>query len=507
MNNLNSLTLNGVKYDSFNDLGAIKHNILQSLSESEKALARENIGAVSKEFVEEKLSAAGGGSSSGDLLNKNGKIKQEILPNGYPYETDGETLIWEANISDLIKVDEAEDGEGFTLFAISDNFKIYPQKEYTIEGGVDETDKASVKCISQSIDQDTAETLGFVSVGSVMIYTELANLPFIFINLKDPFVINDDSGIPFYSFLVIPTAVVPFFNFIKIIAPFLVTPLDKKYLPQDIPRSGSGLNSLIFGINSDAKGPYSFAGGNFSIANGYQSIAIGEENTVNGDFSTALGTQNLIEVQDLSSLNIGSYSFGHNNKLYGYNQTVIGNSNESHGGNNFIFGVDNNIDPNGYTNNIFGYSNILDDTLDTSTIGSNNVAEKSTNCLIFGQLNKVNDTNYAYMLGKNLHLLANKGGPNDAIIIMGQFNKDADENNIFVIGNGNHLSIEGSNAHTLDYDGTAWYSGDVYVGSTSGTHMDEGSKKLATEEYVDNKITEIVNSVLDALPTWNGGSY
>lgn len=58
-----------------------------------------------------------------------------------------------------------------------------------------------------------------------------------------------------------------------------------------------------------------------------------------------------------------------------------------------------------------------------------------------------------------------------------------------IVGNG--TSEDGrSNAHTLDWSGNAWYQGDIYVGSTSGTNMDEGSKKLATEEFVSSKIAE-----------------
>lgn len=45
-----------------------------------------------------------------------------------------------------------------------------------------------------------------------------------------------------------------------------------------------------------------------------------------------------------------------------------------------------------------------------------------------------------------------------------------------IVGNG--FSDALSNAHTLDWDGNAWFAGDVTVG--------EGNKKLATEEYVDN---------------------
>ena len=38
----------------------------------------------------------------------------------------------------------------------------------------------------------------------------------------------------------------------------------------------------------------------------------------------------------------------------------------------------------------------------------------------------------------------------------------------------------------------AWYAGDVYVGSTSGVNKDDGSKKLATEEYVNNLLGVLV---------------
>lgn len=55
-----------------------------------------------------------------------------------------------------------------------------------------------------------------------------------------------------------------------------------------------------------------------------------------------------------------------------------------------------------------------------------------------------------------------------------------------IVGNG--TDVLESNAHTLDWYGNAWYSGDVYVGSTFGTNKDEGSKRLATEDYADLQI-------------------
>lgn len=52
-----------------------------------------------------------------------------------------------------------------------------------------------------------------------------------------------------------------------------------------------------------------------------------------------------------------------------------------------------------------------------------------------------------------------------------------------IVGNGTSDSAR-SNAHTLDWSGNAWFAGDVYVGSTSGTNKDEGSQKLVNSNEV-----------------------
>ena len=67
----------------------------------------------------------------------------------------------------------------------------------------------------------------------------------------------------------------------------------------------------------------------------------------------------------------------------------------------------------------------------------------------------------------------------------------ADTTNAHIVGNGKYNNR--SNAHTLDWQGNAWFAGDVYTGSTSGTNKDAGSKKLATEEYVTNLVGGILS--------------
>ena len=71
----------------------------------------------------------------------------------------------------------------------------------------------------------------------------------------------------------------------------------------------------------------------------------------------------------------------------------------------------------------------------------------------------------------------------------GKYNiEDSGDTYADIIGNG-ESDASRSNAATVDWSGNAWYAGYVYVGSTSGTNKDEGSKKLATEEYVDSAVS------------------
>ena len=72
---------------------------------------------------------------------------------------------------------------------------------------------------------------------------------------------------------------------------------------------------------------------------------------------------------------------------------------------------------------------------------------------------------------------------------------DANSQYIHIAGNGDFGAL--SNAHTLDWAGNAWFSGNVYVGSTSGINRDEGSKKLLVED--DMLITvEDIDSICGA---------
>ena len=59
-----------------------------------------------------------------------------------------------------------------------------------------------------------------------------------------------------------------------------------------------------------------------------------------------------------------------------------------------------------------------------------------------------------------------------------------------IIGNGTS-DTNRSNVATVTWSGDAWFARDVYVDSTSGKNKDEGSKKLATENYVSTQISTL----------------
>ena len=85
--------------------------------------------------------------------------------------------------------------------------------------------------------------------------------------------------------------------------------------------------------------------------------------------------------------------------------------------------------------------------------------------------------------------------------VQGKYNViDSNGEYVHIVGNGSSDSAR-SNAHTIKGNGETWFQGDVYVGSTSGTNKDAGSKKLATETYVDDAVANAGGANITASTT------
>ena len=93
--------------------------------------------------------------------------------------------------------------------------------------------------------------------------------------------------------------------------------------------------------------------------------------------------------------------------------------------------------------------------------------------------------------------------------VQGKFNVIDDKNTYaHIVGNG-ESNTKRSNAHTLDWDGNAWYAGSVEAGRN--TTDDDGDLVLVSKgylkSYIDSIKAEIVQEVLESLPSAEGVEF
>ena len=204
----------------------------------------------------------------------------------------------------------------------------------------------------------------------------------------------------------------------------------------------SGYYSHAEGSNTQAGGYYSHAEGDHTIASESGSHAEGDSTKASGLYSHAEGT--------------GTKASGRYSHAEGFHTTASGVTSRSEGSGNTASGADSHAEGSG--NTASGDCSHAEGNATTAS-GTYSHAEGS----------------YTRASGDFSH-------------VQGKFNiEDTSNKYADIIGNGTSDTAR-SNAATVDWAGNAWFAGDVYTGSTSGTNKDEGSKKLATEEYVNSSI-------------------
>ena len=212
-----------------------------------------------------------------------------------------------------------------------------------------------------------------------------------------------------------------------------------------------GLGTKSSGESSHAEGCRTESSGVFSHAEGVDSKSVGRHSHAEGDRTKSSGKSSHAEGCGTESSGDYSHAEGSSTKSSGVFSHAEGLSTESSGNYSHAEGD--------YTKSSGGFSH----------------AE--------GSCTKAKG-NYSHAEG--LCTIANAAQSH----AQGKYNKeDSSGTYAHIVGNGTS-DTKRSNAHTLDWSGNAWFAGDVYVRSTSGTDKDEGSKKLATEEYVDTAKTE-----------------
>lgn len=336
----------------------------------------------------------------------------------------------------------------------------------------------------------------------------------------------------------------------------IIYPIDKKYLSElnIVGWHGNGQNAERFnnyfniaegdyshaeGGSTEASGDYShaegnntYAGGDYSHAEGNDTHAVGIASHSEGYYTYARGDYSHAEGYSSNADGYGSHAEGNsvvattNRATYHTNNTDAGFYGHSEGYGSVAYGAVSHAEGNGtnatgVNSHSEGYRTIAAGqyshaegyktraaTTDVNTtavytdIGGYAAHSEGYGSVAYGAISHAegNGTKASgqYSHSEGFRTIA----AGTAQHVQGRLNIE-DINSVYahIIGNGDIDRGTLSNAHTLDWDGNAWFAGDVYVGSTSGTNKDDGSKKLASEEYVDTSVANLVNSAPETLDT------
>lgn len=218
-----------------------------------------------------------------------------------------------------------------------------------------------------------------------------------------------------------------------------------------------GQRSIVLGSNATAAGKDSVVLGRKGKAISDYATSIGYSNTVSGQNGVAIGVNSTVSAGN-------GVSIGGGNTVNNWNGIAIGSSVTSSGSNAVAMGHGTKAD--GWISFASGYSTEATGGAQT-VLGSCNI-------------------------------------PDDA-----PTEETLKSENLVIVGNGDPdaETPTNSNAHTLDWDGNAWFAGDVFVGSASGTNKDSGSKRLSTENFVEETVDDLFEETVQtglSTITWDG---
>lgn len=290
-----------------------------------------------------------------------------------------------------------------------------------------------------------------------------------------------------------------------------------------------GRNTMASGLNSHAEGQHSSATNTYSHAEGNNSQATGIASHAEGNATIASGARSHAEGSNTKATSQSSHAEGVST-LAGRNAftVVSGDSAAKTYTLNSVKGLSIDMKYSIKSESSSYYINqgtITAIDTDTNTItvsyyrdiGGNDkylyiYDRPDIGTILFSDAS----SGYSHVEGQNTvatHYQSHAEGlgtiaNGDSQHVQGKYNI-SDDTSLDIIGNGTGANAR-SNAYTLDRNGNAWYSGEVYVGSTSGTNKDSGSVKLAKitdiptktsdltndSEFIDNSVSNLTNYYL-----------
>ena len=242
--------------------------------------------------------------------------------------------------------------------------------------------------------------------------------------------------------------------------------LDSKYLETDLVLQNSISLGRVgdIGAGSSAIGSSVIASGDCSHAEGGGTTASGGYSHAEGGGTTASGNDSHAEGASTTASGDSSHAEGDNTIASGMISHAEGEYTKASGGSSHAEG--------GYTKASGNYGSHAEGYY-TEASGETSHAE--------GYNTKASSENQHVQGKYNIEDTANKYAH-----IVGNGKKDSSTN----------FEEVRSNAHTLDWEGNAWYAGKLTLGKDPDSDMD-----VTTKNYVDTKVASIVDSAPETLDT------
>ena len=271
-----------------------------------------------------------------------------------------------------------------------------------------------------------------------------------------------------------------------------------------------GMNTVASGEITHAEGNYTKAIGNFSHSEGVSTQAIGHVSHSEGIATKAIGQYTHAEGQETEARGWFSHAEGIQTKSIGDASSATGNKTQAIGiysaseGNACVSkgtaSHSQGIQTKATGNGAFSTGRwTIAQGQSTIASGQGTLAGYDDQTAL-GHYNK-NKTTTLLEIGngsENEYKVTTDSTPKQGTdyYILDDFNRYEKVFNLTVFEDGvTYYTVSKENrknAFEVYKNGNAWCAGDVYVGTTSGTNKDDGSKKLATEEYVNSTISSSI---------------
>ena len=249
-------------------------------------------------------------------------------------------------------------------------------------------------------------------------------------------------------------------------------------------KKGSGQDSTVAGVASDASGGKSSAFGYNSLATGSNSLAAGYKNTANGKSSSSVGWQNSAE---------GDYAsaFGYFNKAYEHRSSAFGSNNTASGEWSSAFGSEYQV--TGERSGAFGVGTATFHTA-TNQYKYYYINEGNGSYMI-GNFNKIaSGSNDNFILGNKVSI--GTGVQNS--VVLGNSSASGGSNTVSVGSSSNKRKIVNVADGTADTDAATLGQVKNLIASGGGPDLTDDVNKLKTDmNNVKNDVSDLKTDMTD----------